>query len=223
MTIASRLTSIFLAGALPVLAAAATTPARPPNIIFILADDMGYGDIGPFGQKKIHTPNLDVMARQGTRFTDFYPGAAVCAPTRCCLMTGMDTGHGRIRGNRGEADVERVPLDLTDVTVAEMLRRADYATAGMGKWGLGDKKDLGVAFKQGFDLWVGYNNQDLAEDYYPEKLWRDETEFTIPENKNGAKGRFSNDLFTDEALTFMNEQRARPFFLYLAYTIPHAV
>ncbi len=201
--------------------ARSATP-RPPNIIFIMADDLGYGDIGPFGQRRIRTPNIDRMAREGTKFTNYYPGAAVCAPTRSCLMTGKHTGHTRVRNNHGMAGLSRVPLEVTEVTVATLLKRGGYSTAGIGKWGLGEKGTLGVPNKQGFDFWYGYLNQDLALDYYPEEIFRNEKEVALPGNAGGAKGSYSNDRFTEEGLKFIDEHRRVPFFLYLAYTIPHA-
>lgn len=197
--------------------------SRKPNIIFIMADDLGYADIGSFGQKRIRTPHIDRMAREGTRFTSYYPGAAVCAPTRSCIMTGMHTGHGRVRNNHGMAGLSRVPLEVTDVTVATLLKRGGYSTAGLGKWGLGEPKTLGVPNKQGFDFWMGYLNQDLAEEYYPGEFFRNEKEFKLPGNEGGARVTYSNDLFTEEGLKFIEEHRAVPFFLYLAYTIPHAI
>jgi arylsulfatase A len=196
-------------------------PARRPNIVYIMADDLGYGDIGPFGQQQIRTPNLDRMAEEGTCFMQFYPGAAVCAPTRSTLMTGQHTGHTRVRGNHGEAGLNRVPLRPEDLTVAEMLQKAGYATGMAGKWGLGEPGTTGVPNRKGFDFWTGYLNQDLAENYFPETIWRNEREIAVPENAGGRRGRYSNDLFTDEALAFMETNRARPFFLYLAYTVPH--
>jgi len=188
-----------------------------------MADDLGYGDIGPFGQKLIQTPNLDRMAAEGMCFTQFYPGASVCAPSRATLMTGLHTGHTRIRGNRGAAGTERVPLRASDVTVAEVLRQAGYATGAVGKWGLGEPKTEGQPNKKGFDFWFGYLNQDHAENYYPEKLWKNDLEITLLGNKDGKKGQYSNDVFTDEAIGFIEMNRSKPFFLYLAYTIPHAV
>lgn len=197
-------------------------PPRPPNIVYIMADDLGYGDIGPFGQKKIRTPHLDELAAQGTCFDQFYPGASVCSPTRCTLMTGLHQGHAYIRGNKGRAGIERVPLRAADLTVAEVLKSAGYATAIAGKWGLGEPGNEGIPNRQGFDRWFGYLNNDLAEFYYPEKIWKNETEITLPGNLGGQRGQYSNDLMTDEALAFIDDQRAKPFFLYLAYTIPHA-
>src|SRR5512138_1767250 len=139
---------------------------RAPNIIFILADDLGYGDLGCYGQKKIQTPNLDRMANQGIRFTSFYAGSTVCAPSRCALMTGLHTGHCLIRGNA------KVALRPEDVTVAEVLHNADYRTGLIGKWGLGNEDTTGVPQKQGFDVFLGYLDQTHAHDYYPTHLWR---------------------------------------------------
>jgi len=136
--------------------------APRPNIIFILADDLGYGDLGCYGQKVIQTPNIDKLAAEGMRFTDHYAGSTVCAPSRCCLMTGYHTGHALIRGNA------RVPLRQSDVTVAKMLKKADYTTGIIGKWGLGEPETTGIPNRQGFDYWFGYLNQRHAHNYYPE-------------------------------------------------------
>lgn len=209
--------------ALPVPDLGAGVAAPPPNIIYIMADDLGYGDIGPFGQTKIRTPHLDRLASEGTCFDQFYPGAAVCSPTRCVLMTGMHTGHAWIRGNHGLAGVSRVPLRNEDITVAEVLKGARYATAIAGKWGLGEPGNEGIPNRQGFDHWFGYLNNDLAEYYFPERIWRNEEEITLPGNLGGKRGQYSNDLMTDEALGFIEANRTRPFFVYLAYTIPHAL
>ena len=206
--------------AVPLFAA----PAAPrPNIIFIMADDLGYGDIGPFGQRLYRTPHLDRLAAEGTRFTHYYAGGSVCSPTRSVLMTGQHTGHTRIRGNHGVAGLSRVPLRAEDVTVAEVLKGAGYATAIAGKWGLGEPGTEGIPNRQGFDRWFGYLNNDLAEFYFPEKIWRNEEEITLPGNVGGKRGQYSNDLMTEEALAFIDDYRAKPFFLYLAYTIPHAL
>jgi len=218
---ASLLLSLVLSLLLSAPAAAAA--GAQPNIVYIMADDLGFGDIGPFGQKKIRTPHLDRLAAEGTCFDQFYPGASVCSPTRSVLMTGQHTGHTRIRGNHGKAGVTRVPLKDSDVTVAEVLKSAGYATAIAGKWGLGEPGNEGIPNRQGFDHWFGYLNNDLAEFYYPEKIWKNETEITLPGNLNGQRGQYSNDLMTDEALAFMDANRAKPFFLYLAYTIPHSL
>jgi len=190
--------------------------ARASNIIFILADDLGYGNLGSYGQRAIKTPSLDRMAAEGVRFTQCYAGSTVCAPSRCALMTGLHTGHARVRGNA------RVPLLPEDVTVAEVLKTAGYATGIVGKWGLGEPETTGLPNRQGFDEWFGYLNQGHAHDYYPDYLWRNEERVELTENAGGKKGAYSHDLFTNEALEFVTRNKARPFFLYLAYTIPHA-
>ena len=190
--------------------------ARPsPNIIFIVADDLGRGDLGAYGQRFIRTPNLDRMARDGVRFTDAYAASPVCAPSRASFMTGLHQGHARIRGNMNRNN-ERVPLKLEDVTVAEVLKGAGYRTGVVGKWGLGEPGTTGVPGRQGFDYFFGYLNQNHAHDYYPEYLWRNEERVTL------TKGTYSHDLFTREALDFIRRERRSPFFLYLAYTLPHA-
>ena len=194
----------------------ATPNPERPNVIFILADDLGYGDLGCYGQKQIATPCLDRLAAEGTRFTQFYAGSTVCAPSRCCLMTGLHTGHAIIRGNA------KVPLRPQDVTVAEVFKQAGYATGIVGKWGLGDAGTTGIPNRKGFDEWFGYLNQTLAHDYYPTKLWRNEQEITLPGNLDGGRKEYSHDLFTREALSFVQRHKSQPFFLYLAYTIPHA-
>jgi arylsulfatase A-like enzyme len=194
---------------------------RPPNVVFILADDLGYGDLGCYGQKRIRTPNLDRMAAEGLRFTQFYAGSTVCAPSRCCLMTGLHTGHGLVRGN------DLVPLRPEDRTVAEVLKGAGYATGLVGKWGLGEAGSTGVPNRKGFDFFYGYLNQVHAHNYYPDYLWKNQGKVAVPGNvvKDGVasvRSRYSQDLFTEQALAFVAENRGRPFFLYLAYTIPHA-
>jgi len=201
----------------------AAGPAPRPNFVFIMADDLGYGDIGPFGQQRIRTPNLDRLAAEGTCFTHYYAGGSVCSPTRSVLMTGQHTGHTRIRGNHGRAGLARVPLLASDVTVAEVVKSAGYATAIAGKWGLGEPGTEGIPNRQGFDRWFGYLNNDLAEFYYPEKIWRNEEEITLPGNLGGQRGQYSNDLMTEEAIAFIDDHRDRPFFLYLAYTSPHSL
>jgi len=213
-----------------------TTPNRP-NIIFILADDLGYGDLGSYGQKTIKTPNVDRMAAGGMRFTQCYAGSTVCAPSRCCLMTGLHTGHARVRGNSGlvagrpgTGRARRrvlVPLRPGDVTVAELLKDAGYTTGIVGKWGLGEPDTTGIPNRQGFDYWFGYLNQHRAHNYWPDYLWKNEEKYPLPnvlvrDNIAGKKKVYSHDLFTDEALDFIKRHKSGPFFLYIAYTIPHA-
>lgn len=192
-----------------------------PNIVLILADDLGYGDVGCFGQRRIKTPNIDRLAAEGLRFTNCYAGSTVCAPSRCALMTGLHTGHCRIRGNA------QVPLEPDDVTVAELLKGAGYTTGIIGKWGLGEPGTTGVPNRQGFDYWFGYLNQNHAHNYYPDYLWRNEERVPIAGNvvKSGVatqRAHYSNDLFVREALDFLGRNKDRPFFLYLPFTIPHA-
>lgn len=207
---------------LPALAAQ-PAPRRRPNIIFLLADDLGCFDLGCYGQKLIQTPNIDRVAKEGMLFTQAYAGATVCAPSRCALMTGRHAGHGTIRHNHSlRAKGARVPLLAEDTTVAEVLKSAGYQTAIFGKWGLGEPDTTGIPNRQGFDEWFGYLNQDHAEEYYTDHLWRNQRLETIEANRNGAKGAYTHDLFTAEGLRFIRQQRANPFFLYLPWTVPHA-
>jgi arylsulfatase A-like enzyme len=162
-------------------AAAAATPPRP-NIVFILADDLGYGEIGCYGQKIIETPRVDRMAREGMRFTQFYAGATVCAPSRSVLMTGQHHGHTRVRGNAGKANPLAQSLRSNDVTVAKVLQTAGYKTALIGKWGLGDVgvAEQGLPRRHGFDYFFGYLNQHHAHNHYPDHLWRNEEKVPLP-------------------------------------------
>jgi len=190
-------------------------PVSRPNIIFILADDLGYGDLGCYGQKLIRTPNLDNMAAGGMRFTQAYCGTSVCAPSRCSLMTGLHMGHAPIRANRSVPPEGQMPLPPGTFTVPRLLKDAGYDTACIGKWGLGFWGTGGDPNKVGFDHFFGYICQKKAHDYYPDYLWR-----------NGVKvpldGKtYSHDLLTREALDWIGRPRGNPFFLYLAYTLPH--
>jgi len=203
---------------------------KRPNIIFIMADDLGYADLGCYGQKYIQTPNIDALAREGMRFTQCYAGACVCAPSRSVLMTGQHTGHTRIRENKcivGGVKDEitgggcRLPLKPEDVTVAEVLKQAGYTTGITGKWGLGDPGTTGIPNKQGFDEWLGYLNQNHAVFYYTDYLWLNEQKVTLKGNLDGKRTKYTQDLFTDFALDFIHRHRQGPFFLYVAYTVPH--
>jgi uncharacterized sulfatase len=206
---------------------------KPPNVVLILADDLGYGDLGCYGQRVIETPRLDRIAAEGMRFTQFYAGSTVCAPSRCVLMTGLHTGHARVRGN-GPASI--ASLKTEDVTVPDMLKQAGYATALCGKWGLGDTQrgNQGRPNDQGFEYFYGYLNQTHAHNYYPDFLWRDTervalqnvvTHIPQPDSPGGyatKKVEYSHDLIVDEAISFVRTHRDRPFFLFWAITIPHA-
>ncbi len=204
---------------------------KRPNIIFILADDLGYGDLGCYGQKRIRTPQIDKMATHGIRFTQCYAGSAVCAPSRNVLMTGQHTGHTLIRGNFARAGgvlvldngppQRRVPLREEDLTVGEVLKRAGYTTGITGKWGLGEPGTTGVPNREGFDEWFGYLNQRRAHTYYPPYLWRNEERVVLDGNVGEQKGEYSHDLFTQFALDFISDHESNLFFLYIAYTLPH--
>ena len=216
------------------LATSSLSAAERPNIIWIMADDLGYGDLGCFGQKVITTPNLDRMAKEGMKFTHFYAGATVCAPSRSVLMTGLHHGHTRVRGNSGKTNPAAQALKEGDVTVAKVLQEAGYKTALIGKWGLGDEgaAATGLPRKQGFDYFYGYLNQTHAHNHYPDYLWRNETKeplsnIVTPLGENGGgyatqPVHFSDDLFADEALKYVEENKAAPFFLYWSMVVPHA-
>jgi arylsulfatase A-like enzyme len=206
----------------------ASREARP-NIIFIMADDMGYGDLGSYGQKIIQTPYLDQMAKEGLRFTNCYAGSTVCAPSRSVLMTGKHTGHTTVRGNFGKYGVVglgggegRVPLEAEDVTVGEVLKEQGYVTGMTGKWGLGEPGTTGLPNDQGFDEWFGYLNQRKAHTYYPDFIWKNREKVEFPENSNGQKVTYTHDLFTEFVLDFVKRHKDDPFFLYVPYTIPHS-
>lgn len=234
------------------ISVAYNNPASPeygnnlPNIIVIISDDLGYGDIGCYGQEKIKTPNIDRLASEGLRFTQAYAGSAVCAPSRSTLMEGKHTGHARVRGNY--YNDYRESLQPGDYTIPMMLKEAGYATGLFGKWGLGLHDQYGIPRKMGYDQFFGYLNQGHAHNYYPEFLWENETKFFFPENgchhkgieiykgeqyydENGvchplciddpSKASYSLDVYSARALEFIRQNRAKPFFLTLAYTPPH--
>lgn len=188
----------------------------PPNIVYLLADDLGYGDLGSYGQTLIATPRLDQMARQGMRFTDHYAGAPSCHPSRCVLFTGKHAGNGYIRGN------SKIPLRPTDFTLSQLLNQAGYRTGGIGKWALGDANTTGAPWKKGMDEFFGYLDQTHAHGYYPDFLWKNGHRVDIPENQNGRREVYSHDLFADFALDFIRRHKDQPFFFYGAFTIPHA-
>jgi arylsulfatase A-like enzyme len=217
MTRRQFLTTSASAAVSPLLA---TAQARKPNIIFILADDLGYGDLGCYGQKRLDTTNIDRLAAEGMRFTDCYAGSTVCAPSRSCLMTGTHTGHTRIRGN--SSPTGRVALRPQDTTVAEVLKKAGYRTGLFGKWGLGEPNTTGRPTQKGFDEFYGYLNQTHAHSYYPDNLWHNDEQMFLPGNLAGGKREYSHDLIAERALEFVRNSMDQPFFLYLALTIPHA-
>ena len=197
------------------LAFSVSAQTKKPNVILILADDLGVGDLGVYGQKFIKTPNLDAMAQKGVKFTNFYSSAPVCAPSRASLMTGKHQGHAVIRGNNSITG-ERVPLRPQDTTIAEIAKMQNYRTGLVGKWGLGEEGTSGVPNKKGFDYFFGYLNQTHAHDYYTDYLFRNAEKITL------EKGTYVPDLFVKEALEFINREKNSPFFLYYAATLPHA-
>jgi arylsulfatase A-like enzyme len=217
---------------LPVLA----NEDRPnrPNLIWIMADDLGYGDLGCYGQKLISTPHLDRMASEGLRFTQFYAGATVCAPSRSVLMTGLHHGHTRVRGNAGTKNPIAQALRPADVTVAKVLQQSGYRTALIGKWGLGDvgAAESGFPRKHGFEEFFGYLNQHHAHNHFPDFLWRNEERAALPNvvTPVGESGggyatkavQFADDLFADEAIKFVTKNKEKRFFLYWSMVIPHA-
>jgi arylsulfatase A-like enzyme len=195
------------------------------NIIFILADDLGYHDLGCYGQKNILTPNIDQLADEGMRFTQCYAGSTVCAPSRNTLMTGKDTGHCTVRGNYlldDEGKRVRLPLPKHDFTIADMLKENSKTTGIISKWGLGNAGSTGIPKKQGFDYWYGFLDQHKAHNYYPPYLWENQHKVVLKGNKNGQQKEYIQNLFTQHALNFIKGNQNHPFFLYLPYTIPHA-
>ncbi len=229
--------SILCAFMFVLIAQAATScAAERPNMIFILADDLGYGDLGCFGQKVIQTPRLDQMAAEGMRFTDFYAGNTVCAPSRSVLMTGRHMGHTHVRGNAGGDDMLIQSLRDEDVTVAEVVKSAGYTNGLIGKWGLGEVDEPGFPLRQGFDRFFGYLNQVHAHNYYPEFIWNNDAKMPLrnvvkrnTQSYGGFTGGaatkridYTHDLFVEESIDFIRENKDGPFYLYMPLTIPHA-
>ncbi len=231
----SRIITLFFLGAVALLTRSAFA-GESPNIIFILADDLGYGELGCYGQRLIQTPNLDCLAAEGMRFTQFYAGSSVCAPSRGVLMTGKHVGHATVRGNAGVKTDGGVGLGQTlrtdEMTIAASLKKGGYATGLIGKWGLGELGSGGEPTKQGVDYFFGYVNQSHAHNYYPAFLTRNETRVPLKNELPGEgafgggvatkKVEYAPDLFASEALQWIGEKKDTPFFLYLALTAPHA-
>jgi arylsulfatase len=213
---------ILLAG---ILTASASAADRP-NVVFFLADDLGWGDLGCYGQTRIRTPNIDRLAKDGMRFTQAYAGNAVCAPSRCCLMTGRHPGHAYVRDNRQWKPDEQwsgqIPLPADTVTLPRLFQSAGYATGAMGKWGLGSPENSGDPAKQGIDYFFGYYCQAHAHNHYPRYVWRNGEKVYLEGNDGSAIGKqYTQDLFEAEALRFVRDHHSKPFFLYLPFTIPH--
>lgn len=199
---------------------------KKPNIIFIMADDLGYKELGCYGQQKIKTPNVDRMAAQGMRFTDYYTGSAVCAPARCNLMTGMHGGHAYVRNNSEVGGWEsfrgQIPLPAETVTIAELLKQRGYATGAFGKWGMGGVGSTGDPLNQGFDRFFGYNCQRHAHNLFPNFLVSDRGKVTLEGNTRGLTGQtYGPQAIADELLKFIRENKDKPFFAYYPTVIPH--
>jgi arylsulfatase A-like enzyme len=216
-----------------------------PNIIYIMADDLGYQELGSYGQELIKTPYLDQLAEQGMRFTDFYAGSTVCAPSRCTLLTGKHTGHSYVRDNYELGDFSdeneggQLPLPEGTFTLAGMLKEKGYHTGAIGKWGLGGPGSTGIPNQQGFDYFYGYLCQKQAHNYYPTHLWENEEWDTLdntyfhphqqfdgnhekPDDYQKYKGQeYSQDLMAGKALEFIDQHHDQPFFLYLPFPVPH--
>lgn len=192
-----------------------------PNIVFILADDLGYGDLSCFGSTLIETPHIDQLAENGMRFTQFYAGTSVCAPSRASLLTGQHTGHTPIRGNFEIMPEGQFPLPDSAYTIAEMMRDAGYATGDFGKWGLGYPGSEGAPNKQGFDSFFGYNCQRQSHNYFPDHLWNDDERVDYPNTAERLQ-YYAPDIIQEKALAFIARHRQQPFFLFLSYTLPHA-
>ena len=195
---------------------------QKPNIVYILADDLGYGDLSCYGQKHFKTPNIDRLANQGMLFTQHYAGCAVCAPSRSSLLTGLTTGHTPIRGNKSWKDEGQYPLPAQSFTIAEMLKTAGYVTGAFGKWGLGSPGTEGDPNNQGFDQFYGYNCQSLAHNYYPDHLWDNQTKIILKGNTGTQSTEYAPTLIHQKALQFIDENKDKPFFLFYPTTIPHA-
>ncbi len=192
--------------------------SRRPNILLILADDLGYGNLGCYGSREIQTPVLDRMATEGARFTQAYAGSTVCAPSRCCLMTGLHTGHAKIRGN-GKRELALGP---DDVTITGLLKGAGYRTGLFGKWSLGGLGTTGYPTRKGFDEWFGFFSQSHAHNYYPEMLLDNDHEVILRGNTGTQRQDYAHDVILDRCLRFLDRRGAQPFFCKLALTIPHA-
>jgi len=216
---------------LPLLSATAVN-AAPPNIIYILADDLGYGEVGCYGQQRIKTPHIDRLAAEGMRFTQHYTGQAVCAPARCALMTGKHMGHAYVRNNGSMKERPRdelkglwrgqTPIPDDAVTIAEILKAQGYATAAYGKWGLGYEGSTGDPLTQGFDDFGGFICQEHAHNHYPRFLWKAGKKVPMPGNDRSLTGaQYSQDYFIQWGKEFIEANQSRPFFLYLPFAIPH--
>ncbi len=193
-----------------------------PNIIYILADDLGYGDLSCYGQQKFQTPNIDALAEGGMRFTQHYSGSTVCAPSRSALMTGLHTGHTPVRGNKEVQPEGQTPLPAATYTLAELFKDHGYATGMFGKWGLGFPGSEGDPNNQGIDEFYGYNCQRKAHNYYPYYLWHNQDSIKLEGNEGKNKGDYAPAWIQEQTLAFIEDHQDEPFFLYVPHVIPHA-
>lgn len=194
----------------------------PVNVIYILADDLGYGDLGCYGQEKIKTPNIDRLSDEGMLFTQHYAGCTVSAPSRGSLMTGLHTGHSQIRGNKEIEPEGQQPMEAATYTLGTLMKSAGYKTGIFGKWGLGYPGSASVPTEMGFDEFYGYNCQRKAHTFYPDHLWHNNDKVVLTENENGGRQIYSQDLIHQQAMQFIEANKDRPFFAMLTYTLPHA-
>ncbi|GAA4237849.1 arylsulfatase [Postechiella marina] len=202
---------------------AQTNKQEKPNIIYILADDLGYGDLSSYGQKKFITPNIDALAAKGIKFTQHYSGSTVCAPSRSTLMTGQHTGHTPIRGNKElKGQDGQIPMSANSITVAELLKQAGYTTGAFGKWGLGYIGSEGDALNQGFDKFYGYNCQRRAHRYYPDFIWNNKEKVILEGNDWTNTVTYAPDKIQEATLDFIEENKNKPFFAYVPLVLPHA-
>ncbi len=205
-----------------VFAATPAKKAKAPNVVFIIADDLGYGELSCYGQEKFQTPNIDRLALQGMRFTQCYSGTTVSAPSRSCLLTGLHSGHRPIRGNREVQPEGQMSLPEGIYSIFSVFKNAGYATGAFGKWGLGAPGEVGDPNKQGVDDFFGYNCQLLAHNYYADHLWENDKRIELEDNYNGGFGTYTQDLIQEKALKFLDKNAEKPFFLFLPYVLPHA-
>ena len=215
---------ISIAGVLPLLAMSSCESEKkePMNVVYIMADDLGYGDLQCYGQQIIQTPNINRMSSEGMRFTQHYAGCTVSAPSRCSLMTGLNTGHTQVRGNQEILPEGQYPMKENTYTLGTLMKSAGYATGMFGKWGLGNPGSVSVPNNMGFDEFYGYNCQRQAHSYYPNHLWHNGEKVLFPENENNAGKTYSQDLIHEQALKFIRDHKDQPFFAMLTYTLPHA-
>lgn len=215
-----RITLLALTGILMI--SASLKAQKKPNIVFILADDLGYGDLGAYGQTKIKTPNIDRLAKKGMQFTRFYAGTSVCAPSRSCLLTGQHSGHTYVRGNKEIQPEGQEPLADTVQSYATLLQKAGYTTGAFGKWGLGMTGTSGAPDKKGFDVFFGYNCQRQSHRYYPTHLWDNNKKVDLTGNDLTQKKVYAPSLIQEKTLAFIEENKNKPFFLFVPSVLPHA-